>query len=854
MATRDRMDRGETRDQAEISARRELGNVSLVKEVTRDTWGWTSLERLMQDLRYGLRMLVRSPGYTAIAILTLALGIGANTALFSVINGVLLNPLPLPEPNQLVTLHESKPNFDRGSISYPNFLDWQRENHTFSSMAIARAYAFSLTGMGEAEQVNGEFLSSDFFPLLGVKPVIGRTFAPGEDRVGAGPIALISAGLWQRKFGGTPDVLGKNMMLDARDYTIIGVIPASFHLAIPGFRDREVYVPIGQWTNNLLLTRGAGLGIHGIGRLQPGVSIDQAQADMDGVTRNLAAAYPDADKGIGAKLVPLKQQMVGEVRPFLLVLLGAVGCVLLIACVNVANLLLARSIGRAREFAIRAALGASRARVVRQLLTESVLLALAGGLLGLLLAAWGTHAALRLLPAALPRAEEIGLDAHVLIFTTAISLLAGILFGLAPALKVSQPNLHETLKEGGRGASGTRHRTQGVFVVVETALALVLLIGAGLMIRSLVELWNVDPGFNPHNVLSFGLSLPPSLAKASPDAIRAAFREFDAKIAAIPGVRAVSQTWGALPLSGDDENLFWFEGQPKPASENDMNWAIDYIVEPDYLTVMGIPLQRGRFFTSQDNERSPRVVVVDDVFAAKYFPNQDPIGKRIHMANGDYPAEIVGVVGHVKQWGLDSDDTQPLRAQFYLACMQMPDDFMGAGVVVRSDETTTGLFDSIRHTSSQMSSQQVIFGAQTMNEIISDSLAARRFSMILLGTFAALALLLASVGIYGVISYLVGQRTHEIGLRMALGAQRGDILRLVLGQGGRMAGIGIVIGFAAALGLTRLMTNLLFGVKPTDPLTFAAVAMLLCGVALAACYVPARRAMRVDPMVALRYE
>lgn len=854
MATRDRMDRGETRDQAEISARRELGNVSLVKEVTRDTWGWTSLERLMQDLRYGLRMLVRSPGYTAIAILTLALGIGANTALFSVINGVLLNPLPLPEPNQLVTLHESKPNFDRGSISYPNFLDWQRENHTFSSMAIARAYAFSLTGMGEAEQVNGEFLSSDFFPLLGVKPVIGRTFAPGEDRVGAGPIALISAGLWQRKFGGTPDVLGKNMMLDARDYTIIGVIPASFHLAIPGFRDREVYVPIGQWTNNLLLTRGAGLGIHGIGRLQPGVSIDQAQADMDGVTRNLAAAYPDADKGIGAKLVPLKQQMVGEVRPFLLVLLGAVGCVLLIACVNVANLLLARSIGRAREFAIRAALGASRARVVRQLLTESVLLALAGGLLGLLLAAWGTHAALRLLPAALPRAEEIGLDAHVLIFTTAISLLAGILFGLAPALKVSQPNLHETLKEGGRGASGTRHRTQGVFVVVETALALVLLIGAGLMIRSLVELWNVDPGFNPHNVLSFGLSLPPSLAKASPDAIRAAFREFDAKIAAIPGVRAVSQTWGALPLSGDDENLFWFEGQPKPASENDMNWAIDYIVEPDYLTVMGIPLQRGRFFTSQDNERSPRVVVVDNVFAAKYFPNQDPIGKRIHMANGDYPAEIVGVVGHVKQWGLDSDDTQPLRAQFYLACMQMPDDFMGAGVVVRSDETTTGLFDSIRHTSSQMSSQQVIFGAQTMNEIISDSLAARRFSMILLGTFAALALLLASVGIYGVISYLVGQRTHEIGLRMALGAQRGDILRLVLGQGGRMAGIGIVIGFAAALGLTRLMTNLLFGVKPTDPLTFAAVAMLLCGVALAACYVPARRAMRVDPMVALRYE
>ena len=859
MAARDRMERGETDAQAELSARRELGNVGLIKEVTRDTWGWTTLERLMQDLRYGLRILVKSPGYTAIAILTLALGIGANTALFSVINGVLLNPLPFPQPNQLVALHESKPNFDRGSISYPNFLDWQKDNHTFSSIAIARGYAFSLTGMGEAEQVSGQFVSSDFFPLLGVAPGIGRTFASGEDRVGAGPVALISAGLWQRKFGGTPDVLGKSMTLDARDYTIIGVIPASFHLAIPGFRDREVYVPIGQWTNNLLLTRSAGIGIHGIGRLKPGVSIEQAQADMDAVTRNLAAAYPDADKGIGAKLIPLKQQMVGEVRPFLLVLLGAVGCVLLIACVNVANLLLARSTGRAREFAIRAALGASRMRVVRQLLTESVLLALAGGLLGLLLATRGTHAALRSLPAALPRAEEIGLDGHVLIFTTAISLLAGILFGLAPALKVSQPGLHDTLKEGGRGASGPRHRAQGVFVVAEMALALVLLVGTGLMLRSLVGLWNVDPGFSPHNVLSFGLSLPPTLMKAGPDAIRAAFREFDAKMASIPGVRAVSQSWGSFPMGSDDENLFWFEGQPKPTSNSEMSWGIDYILEPDYLRAMGIALLRGRFFSDQDNEHAPRVVVVDDVFAAKYFPNQEPIGKRIHLSRDDDAAEIVGVVGHVKQWGLDADDLQPLRAQFYLACAQMPDKFVGltpsgSGVVVRFDPRATGLFDSIRHTSMQMSNQQVIFGAQSMEEIISDSLAARRFSMILLGIFAGLALVLASVGIYGVISYLVGQRTHEIGVRMALGAQRADILRLILGQGGRMAGLGIVIGFAAALGLTRLMANLLFGVKPTDPLTFVAVAMLLCGIALAACYVPARRATRVDPMVVLRYE
>lgn len=859
MAARDRMVAGETPEQAQQSARREFGNLDLVQQITRDAWGWTAFERLVQDLRYGLRLLVKSPGYTAIAILTLALGIGANTALFSVINGVLLSPLPFFESDRLVALAESKPNFDRGSISYPHFLDWQKDNHTFTSMAIARPYAFSMTGMGEAEQVNGEFVTSDFFGVLGVRPVIGRSFAPGEDRVGGAPIALISAGFWQRKFGGRPDVLGKTITLDARDYTIIGVIPASFHLAIPSFRDRPLYVPVGQWSNNLLLSRGAGLGFHGIGRLKPGISVEQAQADMDRVTRDLAMAYADTDKGIGAKLIPLKQQMVGEVQPILLVLLGAVGCVLLIACVNVANLLLARSTGRAREFAVRAALGASRTRIVRQLLTESVMLAVAGGALGLLLAAWGTRAALGLLPAALPRSEAIGLDAHVLLFTSAVSLTAGVLFGLVPALKVSQPNLNETLKEGGRGASGARHRAQGAFVVIETALALVLLVGAGLMVRSLVRLWNVEPGFNPQDVLSFGVSLPPSLMKASPDAIRAAFRGFDARIAAIPGVRAVSQVWGSLPMSSDDENLFWFEGQPKPTSNSEMSWGIDYIVEPDYLRAMGIPLLRGRFFTDQDNERAPRVVVVDDVFAARYFPNQEVLGKRMHLDLDGEPSEIVGVVGHVKQWGLDADDLQPLRAQYYLACAQMPDEFIaltpsGSGVVVRFDPQAAGIFDSIRHVNAQMSSQQVIFGAQTMEEIISDSLADRRFSMILLGIFAALALVLASVGIYGVISYLVGQRTHEIGVRMALGAQSRDILRLVLGQGGKMAGLGIVIGVAAALGVTRLMANQLFRVKPADPLTFAAVALLLGGIALLACYIPARRAMKVDPVVALRYE
>jgi predicted permease len=817
------------------------------------------METMFQDLRYGVRMLVKSPGFTAVAVATLALGIGANTALFSVINGVLLSPLPFPQPDQLVTLHENKPNFEGGSVSYPNFRDWRSENHTFSSLALARTYAFSLTGVGEAEQVSGEFISSDFFSVLGVKPVMGRTFAEDEERVGAGPVALISVGLWQRKFSSAPDILGKSITLAGRDYTIVGLIPADFHLSIPGFVDGQVYAPIGQWGNPILQERGAGLGFHGIGRLKPGVTIEQARADMERVTRNLAEAFPDADKGITAKLVPLKEQMTGDVRPLLLVLLAAVGFVLMIACVNVANLSLSRASRRTREFAVRAALGASQGRVVRQLLTESVLLAAAGGGLGLLLAAWGTRAAIGVLPAALPRAEQVGIDARVLIFTAGLSLLAGVLFGLSPALKTSQPDLQETLKQGGRGASGARHRMQSVFVVAEMSLALVLLIGAGLTIRSLAKLWSVDPGFNTHNVLTFGLSLPPSMAHAKADALRAAFREFDDKLAAVPGIEAVSQTWGALPLSGDDENLFWLDGQPKPANKNDMNWAIDYIVEPGYLKAMSIPLLRGRFFTAQDNEHTPLVVVVDEVFASKYFPGQDPLGKRVHIDGFDRPAEIVGMVGHVKQWGLDTDDQQSLRSGLYIPCMQMPDDFVAmsptsSAVVVRSEGNSAGLLDSIRQMNAQMSNQQVIFGAQTMESLISDSMASRRFSMILLAVFAVLALLLASVGIYGVISYIAGQRTNEIGLRMALGAHQRDILFLILSRGGKLAGLGVAIGLAAALGLTRLMASLLYGVGATDPLTFAGVAVLLTLVALAACYIPARRAAKVDPIVALRYE
>jgi predicted permease len=863
MSIRERIERGESVDRAEQGARREFGNVALVQQVTREQWGWLWLEELLQDLRYGARMLRKDSGFTLVAVLTLALGIGANTAIFSVVNGVLLNPLPYPHPEQLVTLHESKPNFDSGSISYPNFRDWRKDNHTFSSMAISRGYAFSLTGLGEAEQVRGRFISSDFFSTVGVNPVLGRSFASGEDEIGAAPIALISAGFWMRKFGSSPDVLGKSLILDGRGFTVVGVVPANFDLFLRSFQVAEVYLPIGQWNNPILPKRGAGLGFHGIARLKPGVSIEQARADMSEVTRNLTAAFPDDDKGIGATLRPFRQDVLGDVQPLLLVLFAAVAFVLMIACVNVANLLLARATGRAREFAIRTALGAGQGRILRQLLTESILLALAGGALGLALASWGTQVALKHLPADLPRAAGIGLDARVLIFTAVISLVAGMLFGLAPSLQTRKPELQKTLKEGGRGASNTRHRAQSIFVVVEMAMALVLLIGAGLMIRTMAHLWNANPGFNAQNLLTFSMSLPPSMTTASPDAVRAAVRELDAKIAATPGVQSMSETWGAVPLGSDDEWVFWRDDQPKPASQSEMSWTIEYIVEPDYLRTMGIPLQRGRFFTPQDDERAPVVVVVDDIFARKYFGNEDPLGRGIVLNNGaninGQRAEIVGIVSHVNQWGLDSDDTQPLRAQLYFPCMQMPAAFFyqvssGISVMVRATKSTAGLLDAIRSTSRQMSSQQVIYAAQTMDQIISDSLAARRFSMILLGIFAALALLLSSVGIYGVISYLVGQRTQEIGIRVALGARRWDVLRLVLSHSVKMAVLGVFIGVAASFALTRLMAKMLYGVSATDPATFLAVAVLLTCVALAASYIPARRAMRVDPIVALRYE
>jgi predicted permease len=815
---------------------------------------------LIEDVRYGLRLLRKNPGFTAIALLTLALGIGVNTAVFSIVNGVLLNPLPFPDSDKLFILFESKPNFKEGSISYPNFLDWQRENHTFTALAAYRPDSFSLTGAGEAEQVQGKMVSADFFSVLGVNPLIGRTFNAREDQLGSGRVVLVSSSFWKRKLGSSPDILGRRIVLNGDGYTIIGVVPANFHLTLPNFRDDgEVYVSIGQWDYPDFRDRSHALGMKGIGRLKANVTLAQARADMDSVTQNLAAAFPQTDAGEGATLVPLKEKMIGDIQPVLLLLLAAVCFVLLIACVNVANLLLARSTSRTREFAIRAALGAGRGRVVRQLLTESILLAIGGAGLGLLLATWGTRAALTVLPVDLPRVHEVGIDAHVLIFTGVVSILAGILFGLAPALKTSRSDLQETLKEGGRGMSGGHHRVQGVFVVVEMAMALILLIGAGLMIRSLMQLWSVNPGFDPHNVLMFGIALPPLASDISPDAARSSLRQLHDKLASVPGVHEVSLSVGSIPMRGDNEGLFWIEGQSKPTNDKDMNWTLRYTVEAGYFGAMRILLKRGRFLTPQDSEHSPLVAVVDESFADKYFPRQDPIGKHIYVKELNSPLEIVGLVGHVKQWGLDADDRESLRAQLYCPIMQIADKDMSqtAGsidVVLRFDEAHPATVDSIRNALTAMNGKQFIYDVRTFDEIVSKSLATQRFSMILLGIFAALALLLASVGIYGVISYVVGQRTHEIGIRMALGADKLHILRLILGRGGVLALSGVALGLVSSVGLTRLMASLLYGVGATDPLTFAGVAMLLIFIAIVASYIPARRATKVDPMVALRYE
>jgi predicted permease len=827
------------------------------------------LTGLAQDVRYALRQLRKSPSFTAITVLTLALGIGANSAIFSVVNGVLLNPLPFHDASRIVSMFEATPNFLKGSISYPNFLDWQRDNRSFAAMAAYRWTDGSITGVGQPENVRAQRVSANFFPILGVNPILGRNFTSEEDRRGASPTALISEGLWKRKFGSDRNVIGQRLIVAGQPRTIIGVIPASFRLHVFNFKTADVYEAIGEETDPAFSLRDSYSG-DAIGLLKPGVTLARARDDMKRVNAGLAAAYPDVDGNIQANIISLKDNIVGDMRPTLLVLLGAVGFVLLIACVNVANLLLARSTARQREFSVRAALGAGQIRILRQLLTESVLLSALGGGLGLILAKWGTAATLLAVPETVPRAEEIGLHLPVLLFTIFVSILTGIMFGLLPAIRMSRTDISGRLQDSGRAISGPRTRMQSALVMGEMAMALVLLAGAGLMCRTLVQLWKVDPGFDPSNVSLFAVTPPPSLRNQSSDAIHATLRQISATLHSVPGVEAVSLHYGAVPMEYDNERDFLLEGQEPPTRRTDnIPQTLEYRVEPEYLKTMRIPLLRGRFLSDGDDENAARVGVIDASFAQQYFAGQDPIGKHIRIFEIDsasnqrvlVPLVIVGVVGHVNQWGLAEDASRPLQAQMYRPIMQdgafeTKRLAQGFEVFVRSKTTLApeAFFESIRQKLLASNRDMIVYDTESEEAVVTDSIASQRFSLILLGAFAGLALLLAGTGIYGVLSYLVGRRTREIGVRMALGARRLDILRMVLQDGARMTLTGTAIGIVAALGLTRLMASMLFGVKPTDPITFGLVAVVLCGIALLAGYVPARRAAKVDPMVALRYE
>jgi predicted permease len=806
-------------------------------------------------------MLASNAGFTIVAVLTLTLGIGANTAIFSVINGVLLQPLPYHDPNRLMILSEKTPEFDNMSVSYPNLQDWQKENRSFESLAGHRWTDYDLTGSGMPEHLDGRMVSASFFSTFGVKPIRGRDFEAQEDHIGAARVVMIGGGLWKRRFGESPDIIGKMITLSGQGYTVIGVVPAGFRF----WGSADVFTLLGQWDDVLAHSREAHPGLRAMGRLKPGLTREQASSDMDSVAAQLAQTYPKSNAHHSVNVIPLAQEIVGNVRPALLVLLGAVGFVLLIACANVANLLLARSATRRREMAIRAALGASQGRMMRQVLTEGVLIALAGGALGLLLAHWGTKAVVAAIPGGLPRMEEIGVDGWVLAFTLAVSVVTGVIFALAPAFQMSRMELHTTLREGSRGSTGGQHRLRAALMVAEVGASMVLLVGAGLMLRTMWQLSRVRPGFNPRSMLTFSMGLSPA-NRSSADRIRNAYRDLTESVLSLPGVQAAG-LGDDVPLSGNDSELpFWVSGRPRPSSQSEMLWALLYDVTPGYLHALDIPLLRGRFVSDTDVKGSAKVVVIDETMAKGLFPHQDPIGQSIRIAvpDGfgpglDGPIEIVGVVGHVKHFGLDSDASAKIQYQIYLPLVQLPDQLLplvagGMTMMVRTTVDPLSLVSAVRRRISEKDSEEPLFDVQTMDRRVTDSVAGRRFSMLLLGVFAGLALVLASVGIYGVISYTATQRTHEIGIRMALGAERADVLRMVVGHGLRLSLIGIGAGLAAALGLTRLMSSMLFGVRPTDFGTFAAVSLLLAGVAALASYVPARRATRVDPIIALRYE
>ena len=808
------------------------------------------MDVVWKDLVYSLRMLLKRPSLTAVAVMAIALAIGANTAIFSVVNSVILQPLPYAEPQQLVNLatEQRDQSLDgRGTFSIPDVIDIQQSSKTLAHVGIYQGAGTIITEGGDPERLMGA-VNADYFPALGVKPILGRVFTRDEDKPGAPAVILISEGLWQRRYGGDPNIIGREINLGGKT-TVIGVLPAGFEYPISD-DTQDFWEPIfsASWMTEGTRQERANRFVSAIGRMKPGVTLEQAKADLDLLSRQVEQQSPQSNTNIIFNVVSMHEDITKDYRTALFVMLGAVGLVLLIACANVANLLLARAAARQKEVAIRMALGASRKRIVSQLLTESLIISFAGGVLGLLLASWGMDLLVAYGPADVPRLRDVSLDRYVLLFTFAVSLLTAVLFGLAPSLQASRPDPGHTLKQDGRGVSHGRNRMRSALIVTEVALSLMLLVGAGLLINSFWRLLRTDAGFDPQGVLA--VDIPLGRAKyATPEQRAAAFEQLIGRMKALPGVRDVSVV-SNVPLTDLDVELsFTVEGRPpyKPGEE----WVADYTVAgSDYFRTMNIALQRGRVFTNQDTANAPDVMVVSDAFAKVYFPNEDPIGRRIIFDGPDKtPFEIIGIVADIKRNGLDND----VQPELYVSHLQRPERRLN--LVIRTEtRDASQLAQAARAEVKAFDQDQIIWRVRTLEELVGTSVAPRRFNMLLLGIFAGVALVLAAIGLYGVMSYSVSWRTHEIGIRMALGAKGADVLRLVVKQGMSMTLIGVALGLAGAFLLSRVMTGLLYGVSATDPLTFAGVSIVLLAVALLACLIPARRATRVNPIVALRTE
>ncbi len=811
------------------------------------------METLFQDIRYGIRTLAKKPLFTAIAVIALALGIGANSAIFSVVNTVLLSPLPYKEADRLAWIWETNLTNDipKEPASGPNFTDWRNQSQTFEDMTAFTQSALILSSGGEPERITGGVVSSNFFSVLRADPALGRTFVDGEDKPGNNRVLILSHGLWQRRFGGDPDIIDTVVTMNGNPYTVIGVMPQGFRHPNPeSDTSPQFWMPFSFSREVSQLGRRSDF-LHVVARLKPGATLDQARAEMAGITANLAQQYPQTNTDWGVTIVSLHERFVGDIKLSLIVIMAAVGFLLLIACANVANLLLTRAASRQKEISIRIAMGASRGRLVKQLITESLILSLVGGVLGCLLALWGVDALIGLSPGQIPRLSEATIDARVLGFTLAVSILTGLVFGLVPALQTTKLSLTETLKEGDRGSTeGFRgRRMRNTLVVVEVALSLVLLIGAGLMIRSFLHLQRVDPGFSAERLLTVQLGPPASKYPENQKVVNF-YNQLLEKLAATPGIQGVSAV-NALPMTGSASMwAFSIEGQPLSPTGADADAEV-YRVSPDYFQMMGIAILSGRGLSQQDHQDAPPALVINETFAKRYFPGEDPIGKRITFgdpAAGEWQT-IVGVARDVKHRELDVE----AYSQVYATYQQTPSRGMYLMMRTASADPLS-MVSAFRTQLWSLDAEQPLYNVKTMDQVMSESISRPRFNMVLMAVFAGVALVLAAVGIYGVMSYSVSQRTHEIGIRMALGAQRQDVVKLVVGQGMMLAGAGVVIGAVAGVLLTRFISSLLFQTSASDPLTFIAISLLLIAVAFVACYIPARRATRVDPMIALRYE